>query len=63
MTADVVQLFATEADVDAAWEALRRHSAQIVENPKLLCDREFIQEQIRRHEKFKRLFMAQEAGK
>lgn len=61
MSGEVIQLFASEADVDAAWEALRKHNQRLLDDPSLITDRPFMEQQARLEAKFKRLLMAQEA--
>lgn len=57
MTAAVIDLVSQER-VDAAWDALRIHSARLVDDPKLLLDRAFMEEQTRLESRFKRLLLA-----
>lgn len=55
----VIQLVSERA-VDAAWEELRHHSVRLVDNPRLLLDRDFVEEHTRLERRFKRLFLMQE---
>lgn len=55
----VIQLV-SETAVDAAWEQLRDHSKRLVDNPRLLLDRGFVEEHTRLERHFKRLFLMQE---
>jgi hypothetical protein len=57
MTATILDLVSKER-VDSAWEALRVHSARLVDDPKLLLNREFMEEQARLQRTFQRLFNA-----
>lgn len=62
MTAEVHQLFASEAEVDRAWGCYIEKARLLFENPALICDRQFQEEVTRRHERWKKLFLRQEAG-
>jgi hypothetical protein len=57
MTAAVVDLVSQER-VEEAWDALREHSARLIDEPKLLLDREFMEKQTRLERRFKRLLNA-----
>lgn len=48
----------TQADVDAAWERLSEHRRPLIDNPKLILNREFVQTDVRLHAEFARLLMA-----
>jgi hypothetical protein len=54
---------ATEGAVDAAWTAYVEKAVLLAANPGLLCDRQFNEDLTRRHERWRRLFMLQEAAK
>lgn len=57
----VVQLV-TEDAVDRAWTAYCDYARRLAAQPSLLCDRPFYEEMTRRHERWRRLFLLQEAG-
>lgn len=50
--------FATQSDVDRAWDRLCEHRRPLIDNPRLILNREFIQTDIRLHAEFTRLLMA-----
>jgi hypothetical protein len=58
----VVHLASAQA-VDDAWQAYVEQAALLVANPALLCNRAFNEECTRRHERWRRLFLIQEAGR
>lgn len=59
---EVFPLFAKEADVDAAWEALRRHRERLLhDGVEALRDRSWVEQDARLDANFRRLLMAQEA--
>lgn len=62
MSAQIHQLFASEADVDAAWERYASEAKRLVDDPKLIIDRPFRENLARLEREWKRLFMAQEAA-
>jgi hypothetical protein len=53
---NVVELVSQQA-VDQAWAALKAHNARLVETPSLATDRDFMQTQIRLHDRFSRLYL------
>ena len=53
---------ASEEAVDRAWRAYAEHVTRLRGDPTLLSDRAFNEESVRRHERWKRLFLIQEAG-
>ena len=55
----VIEL-ASEAAVDAAWNAYAEFAVRIADNQALLWDREFNRELARRHERWKALFIMSE---
>ena len=57
---NVVELASVER-VDQAWQLYADKAAELVDNPHLLCDRGFNEELARRHERWKRVFLIQEA--
>lgn len=59
MSADIIAL-SDQARVDEAWEAFRAHSARAQKDLSLMLDREYVQESIRLHNRFTRLFKMQE---
>ena len=61
MSAQVHQLFATAADVDAAWNRYAALAKRLPGEPELLSDRSFMEDMARAEREWKRLFMAQEA--
>ena len=58
----IIELASPEA-VDRAWEAFAELARDIVDDPRLLTDRAFYQEYLRRQERFRKLFLVQEAGR
>lgn len=62
MTGNVVQI-STAVTLDDAWEAYRSHTAESFENPKLLLDRGWVEENTRRRARFDRLFLRKESGR
>lgn len=58
----VIQL-ATEQSVDQAWNAYAEWARRLSDDHSLLADRSFNEEMARRHERWKRLFITQEAGR
>jgi hypothetical protein len=58
---NVIEL-ASESRVDDAWEAYAAKARQIADDPALLSDRAFNEDLAKLHEKWKRLFLMQEAG-
>lgn len=59
---NVVPLICTSA-VDSAWEAYCQHAGRSRADPDLLHDREYVEQWARLESRFKRLFLAEEAGK
>ena len=62
MSAQIHQLFATRADVDAAWARYAEEAKKLADDPKLLIDRPFRENLARLEKEWQRLFMAQEAA-
>lgn len=56
----VIQLV-SEGAVDAAWSSYTEKAVLLADNPALLCDRRFNEELTRRHERWRKLFLLQEA--
>lgn len=61
MSAQILQLV-SEAAVDLAWTEYAREAARLADNPRLLCDRAFNERLTRLYEKWRRLFLLQEAS-
>lgn len=59
MSAEVIRLVTRER-VEKAWAEFVEYAREIVDDPRLLTDRRFYQEFTRRHERWKKLFMAME---
>lgn len=57
---NIIEL-ASELGVDAAWDSYVEMARDLVDDPRLLTDREFNQEFTRRHERWRKLFLMQEA--
>ena len=62
MNAHNVIPISSEQSVNAAWEAYAEMARRISDDSTLLFDRPFNEELARRHERWKRLFMLQEAS-
>lgn len=60
MSADrkVIQLFPSKAEVNAAWRAFQGLALEMIEEPKLLTDRDFMERFARAEAEWKRLFNA-----
>ena len=50
--------FADARTVDESWNDFAAHSVRLLENPRLLLDRAFMEEQARLHDRWERLFLA-----
>ena len=59
---NIIEL-ASESAVDAAWAAYSNKAVLLLDCPALLVDRQFNEELTRLHERWKKLFMIQEAAK
>lgn len=59
MSATIIP-FITDEDTDEAWTTFAAHSAQLVSNPHLLLDRDFMEKHARLHDRFQRLYLAGE---
>jgi hypothetical protein len=59
MSAEVVQLVSPQT-VERAWSDFVEYARDLVDDPRLITDRRFYAEYTRRHEKWKKLFMAME---
>lgn len=57
---NVIPLVRPEA-LDAAWERFQAQSLRMIEQPRLLADRSFMEELARREREWKRLFWASES--
>lgn len=51
-----------QSRVDEAWEEHCHFSRKLMADPSLLLDRQFMEQHTRAHERWKRLFLMQEAG-
>lgn len=59
MSAEVIELVSA-ARVEEAWDSYVEMARRLASQPSLLCDREFNEEITRRHERWRKLFMAGE---
>jgi hypothetical protein len=58
-----VLTFASDMAVDRAWDAYADMAKRLLDDPKLLIDREFREELARRDDRWRKLFLAQERGR
>jgi hypothetical protein len=57
MTAEIIRITPDPGLVDSAWSDLRQHRARILDDPKCLLDRSFVEEDARLEDRFKRLYL------
>lgn len=53
---NVIPLIRPES-IDAAWEEFAKHASRLHDEPRLILSRSYMEQHIRLHERFRRLFL------